>query len=332
MPEEEKNIPTTGAEESPALDSVDDIASALEQDNGGDTATGEDGQAPENGEQASAGEEQHPEGTEEQAGNQDEGADNQQAEPAEVPMPEGFSADTWGKLAPDARSAVHAMAEAHAQAIAQERQTVLNERADRDNQINAAANLLGQANQLIEAIVNAEYSGVDWQALSEQNPSEYIRMAREAQKRTDAVQALGARIRQTAQAIAAKRAQEYQQSLSAEYQTVEPKIRALIGDGYDGKTYTAEVYKYMKDAGVPDKAINGLSKGYELELVTKAMLYDKMAKVRAAAAQKVAEAPKVQTPSGVKDDTASVQKQAFARFYKNPNSTDALAAALAAMD
>ena len=157
-------------------------------------------------------------------------------------------------------------------------------------------------------------------------------MAREAQKRTDAVQALGARIRQTAQAIAAKRAQEYQQSLTAEYQTVEPKIRALIGDGYDGKTYTAEVYQYMKDAGVPDKAINGLSKGYELELVTKAMLYDKMAKARATAAQKVAEAPKVQAPSGVRDDTASVQKQAFAHFHKNPNSTDALAAALAAMD
>lgn len=157
-------------------------------------------------------------------------------------------------------------------------------------------------------------------------------MAREAQKRTDAVQALGARIRQTAQAVEAKRAQEYQQALSAEYQTVEPKIRALIGDGYDGKTYTAEVYKYMKDAGVPDKAINSLSKGYELELVTKAMLYDRMAKARAAAAKKVAEAPKVQAPSGVKDDTASVQKQAFARFYKNPNSTDALAAALAAMD
>lgn len=331
MPDDEKNIPSAGTEESPALDSVDDIASALEQDNGGDTAAGKNGQAPENGEQVPANEE-HPDGAEEQAGNQDEGADNQQAEPAEVPMPEGFNADTWGKLAPDARSAVHAMAEAHAQTIAQERQTVLTERADRDNQINAAAALLGQANQLIDELAKAEYAGIDWQALSEQNPTEYIRMAREMQKRTDAVRALGARIQQTAQAVAAKRAQEYQQNLSAEYQTVEPKIRALIGDGYDGKKYTAEVYQYMKDAGVPDKAINSLSKGYELELVTKAMLYDRMSKARAAAAQKVAEAPKVQAPSGVRDDTASVQKQAFARFYKNPNSTDALAAALAAMD
>ena len=311
------------AEPSP-LESVEDIVSALDGD---DNAAGDN-----------AGEENEPKPGEQpdDAGQNGEGEGQGQpaapAEPAEVPMPEGFNADTWGKLAPDARSAVHAMAEAHAQAIAQERQTVLTERADRDNQINAAATLLGQANQLIDELVKAEYAGIDWQALSEQNPSEYIRMAREVQKRTDAVRALGARIQQTAHAVAAKRAQEYQQNLSAEYQTVEPKIRALIGDGYDGKKYTAEVYQYMKDAGIPDKAISSLSKGYELELVTKAMLYDRMAKARAAAAQKVAEAPKVQAPSGVKDESASVQKQAFARFYKNPNSTDALAAALAAMD
>lgn len=318
------NTTSPAPAEPSTLDSVEDIVSALDGD---DNAAGDN-----------AGDENEPKPGEQpdDAGQNGEGEGQGQpaapTEPAEVPMPEGFSADTWGKLATDARSAVHAMAEAHAQAIAQERQAVLNERADRDHQINAAATLLGQANQLIEAIVNAEYSGIDWQALSEQNPTEYIRMAREVQKRTDAVRALGARIQQTAQAVAAKRAQEYQQNLSAEYQTVEPKIRALIGDGYDGKKYTAEVYQYMKDAGIPDKAINSLSKGYELELVTKAMLYDKMGKARAAAAQKVAEAPRVQAPSGVKDESASVQKQAFARFYKNPNSTDALAAALAAMD
>jgi hypothetical protein len=318
------NNPSPAPAEPSTLDSVEDIVSALDGD---DNAAGDN-----------AGEDNEPKPGEQpdDAGQNGEGEGQGQpaapTEPAEVPMPEGFNADTWGKLAPEARSAVHAMAEAHAQAIAQERQTVLTERADRDNQINAAAALLGQANQLIDELAKAEYAGIDWQALSEQNPSEYIRMAREVQKRTDAVRALGARIQQTAQAVAAKRAQEYQQNLSAEYQTVEPKIRALIGDGYDGKAYTAEVYQYMKDAGVPDKAINSLSKGYELELVTKAMLYDRMAKARAAAAQKVAEAPKVQAPSGVKDESASVQKQAFARFYKNPNSTDALAAALAAMD
>ena len=318
------NTPSPAPAEQPTLDRVDDIVTALNKE---DTPAGDapgEGGAPNPGEQ--------PDDAGQNGGGEGQGQPAAQTEPAEVPMPEGFNADTWGGLAPEARSAVHAMAEAHAQAIAQERQTVLTERADRDNQINAAAALLGQANRLIDELAKAEYAGIDWQALSEQNPSEYIRVAREMQKRTDAVRALGARIQQTAQAVEAKRAQEYQQNLSAEYQTVEPKIRALIGEGYDGKTYTAEVYQYMKDAGVPDKAINSLSKGYELELVTKAMLYDRMGKARAAAAQKVADAPKVQAPSGVKDNTASLQNQAFAKFHKNPNSTDALAAALAAMD
>ena len=318
------NNPSPAPAEPSTLDSVDDIVSALDAgdnaagDNAGDETETKPGEQPDDDGQNGEGEGQ--------------GQPAAPTEPAEVPMPEGFSADTWGKLAPEARSAVHAMAEAHAQAIAQERQTVLTERADRDNQINAAGTLLNNANQLLQMITDAEYRGIDWAQLSQTDPASYVQLSRQYAQRREAIQQLGARIRQTAQAVAAKRAQEYQQNLAAEYQTVEPKIRALIGDGYDGKKYTAEVYQYMKEAGIPDKAINSLSKGYELELVTKAMLYDKMGKARAAAAQKVADAPKVQAPSGVRDDTASVQKQAFARFYKNPNSTDALAAALAAMD
>ena len=317
------NNPSPAPAEPSTLDSVDDIVSALDA---GDNAAGDN-----SGENAPK-----PDDRPDDSGQNGEGEGQGQpaapTEPAEVPMPEGFNADTWGKLAPEARSAVHAMAEAHAQAIAQERQTVLTERADRDNQINAAGTLLNNANQLLQMITDAEYRGIDWAQLSQTDPASYVQLSRQYAQRREAIQQLGARVRQTAQAVAAKRAQEYQQALSAEYQTVEPKIRALIGDGYDGKKYTAEVYQYMKDAGIPDKAINSLSKGYELELVTKAMLYDKMGKARAAAAQKVAEAPKVQAPSGVRDESASVQKQAFARFYKNPNSTDALAAALAAMD
>lgn len=312
----------TPAEPSP-LESVDDIVSALnEDDNAAGDNSGENAPKPDD----------RPDDDGQNGEGEGQGQPAAPTEPAEVPMPEGFSADTWGKLAPDARSAVHAMAEAHAQAIAQERQTVLAERADRDHQINAAGALLANANQLLQAVTDAEYAGIDWQTLSQTDPASYVQLSRQYAQRKEAIQQLGERVRQTAQAVAAKRAQEYQQNLSAEYQTVEPKIRALIGDGYDGKKYTAEVYQYMKDAGIPDKAINSLSKGYELELVTKAMLYDKMGKARAAAAQKVAEAPKVQPPSGVRDESASVQKQAFARFYKNPNSTDALAAALAAMD
>ena len=143
-----ENTPSSASTEPSPLESVDDIVSALDGD---DTAAGDNP-----GENAP-----NPDDRPDDAGQNGEGEGQGQpaapTEPAEVPMPEGFNADTWGKLAPDARSAVHAMAEAHAQAITQERQTVLNERANRDEQINAAAALLGQANQLIDELVKAEY-------------------------------------------------------------------------------------------------------------------------------------------------------------------------------
>lgn len=251
---------------------------------------------------------------------------------AEIPMPESFDSGVWGKMTPEARNAVHAMAENQAAAIAQERQTVIKERAERDAQINAASALLNQYSELLNAVANAEYAAVDWQTLSSQDPSEYIRLAKQYQERRNAIKQLGAQIKQTKQAVMAKRAQEYTQSLQNEFQTVEPKIRALVGNGYDGKQFSAELAGYLKENGVPDNVINGLSKGYELELVSKAMLFDKMAKARAAAAQKVADAPTVQTPSGVVENGDSVRKHAFAAFHKNPDSTDALAAALAAME
>lgn len=135
------NTTSPAPAEPSTLDSVEDIVSALDA---GDKTAGDntgDENEPKPGEQP------------DDAGQNGEGEGQWQpaapTEPAEAPMPEGFSADAWGKLAPDARSAVHALAEAHAQAMAQERQTVLKERANRDEQINAAAALLGQANQLI---------------------------------------------------------------------------------------------------------------------------------------------------------------------------------------
>ncbi len=309
------------AAEPSTLDSVDDIAAALSGDN--QPAGGDNSQQQEPAAQTEPTEGQP-------ADNQQ--TDGQTQEPGEVPMPEGFEAGVWGGLAPEARTAVHAMAEAHAQALSRERQAVIAERAERDNQINAAAAILGQANQLLGALAQAEYAGIDWQRLSQENPAEYVKLAGAYQKRMQAVQALGAQVRQTAQAVQARRDQEARQGLQNEYAALEPKIRALVGDGYKGPEFAADLVKYMQSNGVPIKIINNLTKGYEVEMAAKAMLYDRMAQARATAAQKVADAPKVQAPSGSgSDGSDSVRKQAFSRFRKNPNSTDALAAALAAM-
>ena len=75
-----------------------------------------------------------------------------------------------------------------------------------------------------------------------------------------------------------------------------------------------------------------MSRGYELELATKAMLYDNFMEAKAKASAKVAEAPKVQAPRGVKlAGEGDALARARARLDKNPNSGDAIEALFEAM-
>ena len=107
---------------------------------------------------------------------------------------------------------------------------------------------------------------------------------------------------------------------------VHPEIRALVGAGFDGRTFASDMAAYMQEQGCPAEVINGLSKAYEVKLVAKAMLYDRLMARRAAAVRKVAEAPKVQEPRGAAPANTGRAVRARALLNRNPNSTDALAA------
>ena len=130
----------------------------------------------------------------------------------------------------------------------------------------------------------------------------------------------------------AERAQEAQKAIAAEFAQVQPEIKALMGAGFEGKAFAADMAKYMQEQGCPPEVIGGLSKGYEVKMIAKAMLYDRLQAQRAAAAKKVAEAPKVQKPHGAAsaENDGRAQK-ARAMLNKNPNSVDALAAVFEAM-
>jgi hypothetical protein len=79
----------------------------------------------------------------------DTSAEGEDAAQADIPMPEGFEERTWGTLTPEARQAVHGMAVAQAQALAQERQAGAAVRGERDRQINAAGALLARQSRML---------------------------------------------------------------------------------------------------------------------------------------------------------------------------------------
>ena len=262
----------------------------------------------------------------------DTSAEGEDAAQADIPMPEGFEERTWGTLTPEARQAVHGMAMAQAQALAQERQAGAAVRGERDRQINAAGALLANANQLLQAVTDAEYAGIDWQTLSQTDPASYVQLSRQYAQRKEAIQQLGERVRQAAQAVQAQRKAEYQQSLQNEMATVEPRLKALLGSDFSAPKFAQEAAQYLAGQGVPMDAIGRISKGYEVELIAKAMAYDRMAGTRRMAEQKMAEAPKVEAggryPGG--DENASLKK-ARAILRKNSRSTQALADVLGSL-
>lgn len=249
----------------------------------------------------------------------------------DVPMPEGWEDAMWQGLSPEVRSAVHAREQAHAQAMAQV-QAEQQAAKQKQEQFAIAANAqLQQALATMKQIVEGEYSGVDWNSLAQSDPATYIKLQQAYNARMGAIQRIQQGVAQQVKQYEAARAQDAQKSIAAEFAQVQPEIKALIGAGFDGKTFAADMAQYMASQGCPAQVINGLSKGYEVKLIAKAMLFDKMMTNRAAAAKKVAEAPKVQAPRGAVPADNSRAAKARALLTKNPDSTDALAAVFEAM-
>ena len=140
---------------------------------------------------------------------------------------------------------------------------------------------------------------------------------------------------QIQQGIARREAERTAQRIQAEmqesFEAVLPRIAELVGEGFERKAFREEMAEYLLKSGVPMEALRAMSRGYELELCTKAMLFDKMQKRRAEAEAKLADVPAVLSPRRSGREEGDRLGRARAALNKNPNSTEALAALFAAM-
>ena len=308
------------------LESVDEIESALLDQMGGED-TQDESAAPSSAEADSKDEaaEEKPEG--------EKAEGEEQAKPADdIPMPEGADKAAWDALTPEARSFVNTREQAHARALGEARMQAQAIAQDRQMFAEAANAQINQALEAMKGITEADYAGIDWQALAQQDPATYVQLQQGYNQRMAQIQGITQQLQATAKAWQERRAAERAVRMKQEFQAVEPTIKALVGDGYDGAKTRDDIVSYLREQGVPDRVMKNLSHGYELALITKAMLYDRMQAARATAQKKVAEAPVVQAPSGRQPvDGDSRQSKAMSALRRNPNSTDALADAFAAL-
>lgn len=259
-----------------------------------------------------------------------------EAEPSDpepdYPMPEGWEEAMWQGVPADIRGKVDGMVKAHAEALSVKEKAMREAEArHRDESMKANAELQTSLN-IMRGVVEGEFRNIDWQNLAKSDPATYVELQELYQQRMGAIQQMQQSVAAQSAQLAQAQAAEEKAAMQNELAAVLPKVKALMGAGYTGEKYRADLTAYLEKAGVPMEAIGNISKGYELELATKAMLYDRQQAAREAAAAKVASAPAVQTPRGaVSDNGGDRLKQARARLDRNPNDVDAIAALFEAM-
>jgi hypothetical protein len=261
-------------------------------------------------------------------GQEQPAGEEQEAAAPDPVMPEGWEEAMWQAATPEMRAKVAEQATAHAAELAAERKAMADLKARQEAFAVQANAQLQQALTTMQQVIEGEFRQVDWNGLAASDPASYVQLQRMYNDRMAAVQGIQQGIARQVQAMQQQRAQEEAQRLHTEFDAVLPEIKALVGAGFAGKKFAAEVADYLAKQGFPAEAINGISRGHELKTAVKAMLYDKLASQRAKAAAKVAEAPKVSQPRGSAKDSGGNDrlKKAMSYLAKNPNSTDAAAA------
>lgn len=264
--------------------------------------------------------------------NEPEKATEEQEPQVEYPMPEGWEQAMWDGATVELRGKVDGMVKAHAEAMAAKEKAMQEAAAQHREQAMKANAELQTSLGIMRRVVEGEFAGIDWAGLAKSDPALYVDLQTQYQQRMGAIQQMQKNVAAQSAQIAQAQAAEAQKAMEAELAASLPRVKALVGAGYDGEKFRTELVGYLEKSGVPAEAIGMMSKGYELELATKAMLYDKSLEARKAATAKVAEAPKVQAPRGAGSvDDGDALAKARARLSRNPDSIDAQVALFEAM-
>lgn len=246
----------------------------------------------------------------------------------DFPSPEGFDATVWQTVPEQARAIIQQREEAHAKALSQERAKITESLVQTQQWAKNVNDQFTATMATLQQVTDAEFGSIDWNNLAQRDPAQYVQLQQQYINRINAVKQIQDNVAQLAKQYGEKVQAERQYALSVEANQVLPKIKAIMGSGYSEKEYVGQVVQYLKDSGVPENAINAMSHGYEAEIVTKAMLYDRMQKARLSAQQKISEAPTVSTPKGASsasDDASARLAKAKAYLGKHNNDTEALA-------
>lgn len=183
---------------------------------------------------------------------------------------------------------------------------------------------LQQAQALLQAQLQ-EQSQIDWQALLQTDPVEYLKQQHLANARQARLQ----QIHQEQQQLHAKNQAEQAQQMRAFLQAQQDELLAKLPDWKDeskAKTERAAITEYLKSQGLEAAQIDNITDHRVVLLSRKAMLYDRMMEKANAVAKKVENLPqKVERPGGGDSNALDKRSASFQKLSKSGRVEDAAA-------
>lgn len=215
------------------------------------------------------------------------------------------------------------------QEIAEQRKTAEAETAKAREERNRYADGLQKAASVLEAQLQ-EQQQIDWPKLLEADPVEYLRQQHLAQAR----QAQLNQTYQQKQQLDAQAQAEHQAALKTHVESQRSELIAKIPAWKDEavmKAEATELREYLKTQGLTEQEIYSVTDHRAIVQSRKAMLYDKMMSKASAAAKKIATTPqRVERPAGGESKGIDRRAADFQRLQKT-GSVDAAASVFANM-
>ena len=198
-----------------------------------------------------------------------------------------------------------------------------------DAQLNAAIqerktysdNLQRMQIQLESAL--QEQNNIDWQALIDTDPQEYLKQQHLYQQRQAQLQRNAIEQQQVQAKIQAEEQTRYQSYLQAQQEELLAKLPEWKNEE-KAKAEKVALREYLIDLGVDRKTVDNISDAKAVIMARKAMLYDKMMSKAQAVAKKVSNLPqKVEKPGVAESRNLDKRSNAFQKLSKSGSIDDA---------
>ena len=145
-----------------------------------------------------------------------------------------------------------------------------------------------------------EFDGIDWQRLRNDNPGEYSALFTEFQQRQAQIQQALQGASSERQRAMHEQQQAYQQVVMQEAELL-PKMIPEWSDEVVAKKERDEIRSWMESKGIPKEEINQVSKAVYVDLLRKAMLYERLQTSKPQIQNKIRIAPKLVKPGQSED-------------------------------